>query len=273
MRYVWEGWDQTFTLFSSVTTVVAYLRASPTARPLPEAAACATYIVKAGDTLSGIARDHGATLAEVLAVNPGISPDRIAVGQTVSIPGTPTPPGLIRVVTRDEWGAKAPRKGITKLGPVTALTVHHTATAVLPVNRTQGIAQARLVQAIHHGQGWADVGYHALLDQEGTFYTGRRMLSGADPFADGSQLALGSHVGRRNTGNVGVSVMGYFHAPHNHRISPAAIEALRTGLKRLLDLYSLNRTDVLMHREWAGAATVCPGDTLAPIVAQIRAEL
>lgn len=46
-----------------------------------------TYLVKAGDTLSRIARVHGISLSALLRVNPQIlEPDRIVVGQEITIP-------------------------------------------------------------------------------------------------------------------------------------------------------------------------------------------
>jgi LysM repeat protein len=51
------------------------------------AVALVAYLVQPGDTLSGIAASHGATLAAVEAANPQISdPNRIYAGQTVEIP-------------------------------------------------------------------------------------------------------------------------------------------------------------------------------------------
>ena len=46
------------------------------------------YIVRSGDTLSAIARLCAVSLADLLAVNPGIAnPDLIQIGQQIKIPG------------------------------------------------------------------------------------------------------------------------------------------------------------------------------------------
>ncbi|MYA04525.1 MAG: LysM peptidoglycan-binding domain-containing protein [Caldilineaceae bacterium SB0664_bin_22] len=51
-----------------------------------------TYVVQPGDTLSQIARDHGVTVAQLLANNPSITdPDLIHAGTTLTISSTPTP--------------------------------------------------------------------------------------------------------------------------------------------------------------------------------------
>ncbi|WHX19838.1 N-acetylmuramoyl-L-alanine amidase [Streptomyces malaysiensis subsp. malaysiensis] len=44
-----------------------------------------TYTVKAGDTLSAIAKKYGTTVAEIAALNHLKDPDRIAVGQTLKL--------------------------------------------------------------------------------------------------------------------------------------------------------------------------------------------
>src|SRR3984885_4468165 len=51
------------------------------------AVALVAYLVQPGDTLSGIAASHGASLAAVEAANPQFAnPNLIYVGQTVKIP-------------------------------------------------------------------------------------------------------------------------------------------------------------------------------------------
>ena len=59
------------------------------------AAALVAYLVQPGDTLSGIAASHGASLAAVEAANPKLSdPNLIYTGQTVELPeGSSVSPG------------------------------------------------------------------------------------------------------------------------------------------------------------------------------------
>jgi LysM repeat protein len=52
------------------------------------AVALVAYLVQPGDTLSGIAASHGASLAAVEAANPKIAnPNLIYAGQTIEVPG------------------------------------------------------------------------------------------------------------------------------------------------------------------------------------------
>lgn len=45
-----------------------------------------TYTVQSGDTLGNIAKALGLRLADLIAFNPGINPDRIDVGQVIQVP-------------------------------------------------------------------------------------------------------------------------------------------------------------------------------------------
>jgi peptidoglycan endopeptidase LytF len=83
------------------TTVQAILDANPGLDPrslqvgrricIPSAVPCtggSIYVVRAGDTLSAIARRNNITLRRLLDANPQITdPDRISVGQQICIPG------------------------------------------------------------------------------------------------------------------------------------------------------------------------------------------
>lgn len=44
------------------------------------------YVIKSGDTLTGIARAQGVTLADLMAVNPDVDPRRMMVGQKIKLP-------------------------------------------------------------------------------------------------------------------------------------------------------------------------------------------
>jgi LysM repeat protein len=67
----------------------------------PDQGQIVRYTVKPGDTLSGIARAHGLTLAQIYALNPDIDFQRLRVGQVVRLPGaaTPTQPPATPTVT------------------------------------------------------------------------------------------------------------------------------------------------------------------------------
>ena len=56
----------------------------PLIRPV---ATTTPYTVKSGDTISGIAARYGLRWQDVIAVNPGIMPNRIQIGQVIQLPG------------------------------------------------------------------------------------------------------------------------------------------------------------------------------------------
>jgi hypothetical protein len=157
-----------------------------------------------------------------------------------------TPIGAVRIYSRADWGARAPRCASGSQTPVRA-TIHHTVT---PTNDSM-TPQARLrqIQAFHmYTRGWCDIGYNYLVSRDGRVWRGR-----------GAQT-VGAHVSNANTGNVGISFMGTYTstAPSETQMCQAA-----KLLRRLHDDFSgiaLNRTDVKGHRQYGG--TECPGTAL-----------
>ena len=55
---------------------------APTTAPEPR-----THTIGSGDTLDGIARRYGTTVAELQRLNPGVDPRRLQLGRTITIPG------------------------------------------------------------------------------------------------------------------------------------------------------------------------------------------
>lgn len=56
-------------------------------KPTPvKPAPARTHTVAAGETLAGIARKHGVSLAALQTANPGVSPKKLHVGQTLNLP-------------------------------------------------------------------------------------------------------------------------------------------------------------------------------------------
>jgi serine-type D-Ala-D-Ala carboxypeptidase/endopeptidase (penicillin-binding protein 4) len=59
---------------------------APAAAPARPAPAARTHRVRQGETLDGIARRYGTTVAAIQRANPGLEPRRLQVGQTVRLP-------------------------------------------------------------------------------------------------------------------------------------------------------------------------------------------
>lgn len=78
------------------------------------AAALVAYLIKPGDTLSGIAASHGAKLAAVEAANPQIkNPNLIFPGQTIKLPkvSTASPPSHSTSAHKSAQSHSAPSQG------------------------------------------------------------------------------------------------------------------------------------------------------------------
>lgn len=58
---------------------------SPTAGPSPTPSG-QVYVMRPGDTLSAVAASYGVTVDQLLAANPGLNPNAIAVGAEIKIP-------------------------------------------------------------------------------------------------------------------------------------------------------------------------------------------
>ena len=50
------------------------------------------YTIKSGDTLYKLAQTYNTTVAAIIALNPGINPDNLRVGQVICIPRETPPP-------------------------------------------------------------------------------------------------------------------------------------------------------------------------------------
>ena len=66
---------------------------APVATPLPELdASSAWYVVRAGDTFSGIADLFGIGVSELAGLNAGVNANFLVVGQALVVPAVPSPP-------------------------------------------------------------------------------------------------------------------------------------------------------------------------------------
>ncbi len=66
------------------------------------------YVVKPGDTLSGIAKKYSLNLSDVIKINPGIKPNLIKVGQKIklksSTPAKKSEAVIAKEVIKGIWG-------------------------------------------------------------------------------------------------------------------------------------------------------------------------
>jgi hypothetical protein len=171
------------------------------------------------------------------------------------------PPPLI---TRADWGAE-PFRGtpVPLANPTYDFMTWHHAAGYSAENREEGEAQMRAIQQLHQDvRGWSDVGYHFAIDRAGNLYQGRPFMDNSTNLSQVPVLARGAHVGERNTGNVGVVIMGCYHPPEGsyceQEITPEAFNTYIVLFSFLSERYDIEPSMIRGHRDFS--STACPGD-------------
>ena len=197
-------------------------------------------------------------------------------------------------VTRDEWGAAAPRGTLASsptLSRLQVITIHHTADSA---NSRTSAQWVRAIQGWHQdGRGWDDIGYQVLIDPSGVVFEGRWSGTRHPACRDGGtavsfghasstsrNVVTGAHVGGWNTGNLGIALLGTFTSglptsaardalvdhlgavTARHDFDPKGTVTLTSG--------STTRTvpRILGHRDLG--STECPGATFHAHLPTIR---
>lgn len=129
------------------------------------------------------------------------------------------------------------------------LIVHHSALAL-----SQG---PREIQVLHmQGKGYADIGYHFVIDAAGQLYAGRDLG------------VRGAHTGGANTGSVGVCLLGNFETVTPPQAQLDTLQALGDDLKARYGL-----THLAGHHDFQPDETVCPGALLEPLLPDLATAL
>lgn len=197
------------------------------------------------------------------------------------------------VITRAEWGADESLRFDAQgdevwppaYYPAQVLTVHHTAT------RNGDIDPAATVRAIYRyhaiDQGWGDIGYHFLIDEQGRVYEGRYSGEDGDPAHETAtgNMVTAAHVGGWNSGNLGVALLGNLRTRQPTTAARSSLESVLADLAGRHDLDPLARTDYVNpitaatknvavisgHRDWE--STECPGTTFYKQLPSVRANV
>lgn len=204
---------------------------------------------------------------EVLA-DPEASPGqknraRIGLDAAQALLDVPGKEGLA-ILSREAWHAEPARTG--EMSPLrgqwSRITVHHSAESA---DESQGGALAETaatvqrIQKVHMDRGndsfgWADIGYHFMIDSSGRILEGRGLEW------------QGAHArGANNHQNLGVCLLGDFA---KHPPSPAALKSLELLLDDLRERYRIAPMRIYAHKELT--PTVCPGPALTRWVASYR---
>jgi len=139
---------------------------------------------------------------------------------------------------------------------ITGIILHCTATHADWRNTSPTADKVAEVKRWHLARGWSDIGYHFLIDRDGTVAKGRPITRD------------GAHVAGHNAGTIGVSLFGGHGSSETDQFAdnftPAQDAALRALLADLRLTYGA--VPVTGHNEYAAKA--CPGFRVKDWLAQ-----
>lgn len=166
----------------------------------------------------------------------------------------------MKFITREEWRAVRPRVVITPHVP-TRITIHHQGgtdkqprLCVQPLFR--GSETIRNIQKYHMEQNaWVDIGYHRIIAPNGDVYEGRKLNQ------------TGAHVKNRNTGNIGIMLIGNFEV---ETPTKAQLETLKLLIKEIAKEYPTIPLPSAIYGHKEFMYTDCPGRNLYPFVLNLK---
>lgn len=176
----------------------------------------------------------------------------------------------LAIIPRSEWGALPPDQSLPGeqgfYNPISnpggwlaydvplrsaldTIVVHHSA---LPLS--DGPLE---IQQFHMEiRGFADIGYHFVIDSQGLIYEGRTIN------------VRGAHTGGQNYGKIGIVLMGNFEVDEPSEAQLNSLTALSRCLARE---YTIKR--IAGHRDFQPGETVCPGKNLWPLLPALAETL
>lgn len=140
--------------------------------------------------------------------------------------------------------------------PVREIIVHCTATRPDFMQGRTASDKVAEVRRWHLERGFSGIGYHWLIDRDGTVAKGRPMTS------------VGAHVIGHNTGTIGVSLFGGFGSAATDRFAEHFTAAQDAALRRLIaDIKAQTTIErITGHNQYAAKA--CPGFNVAHWLAE-----
>jgi tetratricopeptide (TPR) repeat protein len=168
--------------------------------------------------------------------------------------------GSVQVLSRSQWNASAIRTNHEPMRQKFRITVHHTG-VVEPSHHSfeEAASVIRGIQRVHQRQrGWADIGYHFLIDRSGRIWQGRDLRY------------QGAHArGDANRGNIGIVLLGDFT---RQKVTAAQSRSLTRFLDQLCVKHTVPRHRVYTHSEILDGKTDCPGPELGRIIHRFRSD-
>ncbi|XP_075771585.1 peptidoglycan recognition protein 1 [Pelodiscus sinensis] len=162
----------------------------------------------------------------------------------VAVLGCPT------IVSRSQWGARAPRSRVHLRTPAPFVIIHHTAGNHC-TSQAACSQQVKGIQNYHMDKNrWSDIGYNFLIGEDGRAYEGRGWTT------------MGAHAKNWNGKSLGFSFLGTFS---NRAPNAAALNAARSLIQCAVSRGYLSRSYTLKgHRNVN--PTSCPGNALYGVI-------
>lgn len=203
---------------------------------------------------AGVAVDHEVEVygAEVYDASAAEAPAPAAPARG------PVDPGAVPPLThaRSEWSAKPPKEPWTPDPMPWRITLHHS-DGRYTQSLAESLAEAGFIQDFHqNGRGWNDIAYHYLVDPLGNVIEGRPLGM------------LGAHTLNNNEGNVGIVLLGTYHAPKNDQPTAAQLKAVADIGRFLVKRFGIDPATLKGHRDYK--STDCPGDLAYPRLSELR---
>nr|XP_034178569.1 peptidoglycan recognition protein 3-like [Osmia lignaria] len=153
-----------------------------------------------------------------------------------------------RIVSREEWGARAPAfREEMKVSPTPYVVIHHGGIPCYCHTQNECSEIVRYYQNLHmDGRVWFDIGYSFLIGEDGNVYEGRGWNSS------------GAHAPGYNNQSIGICIIGDFS---DSLPNAAALKALNALIEYGVTLGKINENyQVIGHRQVRN--TECPGEEL-----------
>jgi len=190
---------------------------------------------------------------ETVSVRPAESP---AKPKDALLPAPAPAKPAITIIGRERWAQKPPiLSNINPVGRIWRITIHHEARESYDPSWVASVLRLRGIQKTHFQNGWADIGYHFVIDCKGRIWECRPLKY------------QGAHVRDNNEGNIGIALLGDFNEQYLTREQKDSLKRLVAYLRAT---YNVSNRRVYTHRELV--TTECPGDHLQAHVNELRRD-
>lgn len=165
-------------------------------------------------------------------------------------------PARLGLRRRSRWTDAVPHTWqLREAQPFSRITIHHQGAGVAGTRHENSVvADIDAIFGGHRRLGYADIGYHFVIDYDGRVWEGR------------SLAYSGAHVAGQNDDNIGILALGNYN---RQKPSTATVVSLKGLVAALEKRYSIKPDRLFGHRELG--ASDCPGKHLFSRVVNMRA--